>query len=69
MRQFLENVEDNAALHPDMFALIFATLAQGLQVGVFDKHNGNWVADSFEAESKKANIYSEQVKLSSDVRS
>lgn len=59
VRRFLENVEHNAALHPDMLALLFATLAQGLQDGVYDKDGGKWIAGSVETESKKGDVYSE----------
>lgn len=64
VRRFLENVEHNAALHPDMLALLFATLAQGLQDGVYDKDGGKWIAGSVEAESKKGDVYSESCLLS-----
>lgn len=58
VRRFLENLEHNAALYPDMLALLFATLAQGLQDGVYDKFGGKWVAGSVEQESKKGDVYS-----------
>lgn len=54
---FLENVEHNAAIHPNMLALLFATLAQGLQDGVYDRHGEKWVAGSVEAESQKGDVY------------
>ncbi|KAL2051402.1 hypothetical protein ABVK25_008269 [Lepraria finkii] len=57
VRRFLENVELNAALHPDMLALLFTTLAQGSQDGVYDKYGGKWVAGSVEAESKNGDVY------------
>lgn len=41
-----------------MLALLFATLAQGLQDGVYDRNGGKWVAGSVEAETKKGDIYS-----------
>lgn len=56
--RFLDNVEHNAALHPDMLALLFATLAQGLQYGVYDKYGERWVAGAVETESKKSDVYS-----------
>ena len=59
VRRFLENLEHNAALYPDMLALLFATLAQGLQDGVYDKFGGKWVAGSVEQESKKGDVYSQ----------
>lgn len=59
VRRFLENLEHNAALYPDMLALLFATLAQGLQDGVYDKFGEKWVAGSVEQESKKGDVYSQ----------
>lgn len=58
VRRFLENVEHNAALHLDMLALLFVTLAQGLQYGVYDKYGERWVPGAVEAESKKSDVYS-----------
>lgn len=59
VRRFLENVERNAALHPDMLALLFATLARGTQDGVYDKYGASWVAGSVETESKMGDVYRE----------
>lgn len=64
VRRFLENVEHNAALYPDMLALLFATLAQGLQDGVYDKYGEKWVAGGVETESKKGDVYSKSRDLS-----
>lgn len=58
VQKFLENIEHNAALHPDALALLFTTLALGLQDGVFDRCGEKWVAGSVEAESKKGDVYS-----------
>ena len=63
VRRFLENLEHNAALYPDMLALLFATLAQGLQDGVYDKFGGKWVAGSVEQESKKGDVYSQYLMI------
>lgn len=63
VRRFLENVEHNAALHPDMLALLFTTLAQGSQDGVYDKYGGKWVAGSVEAESKNGDVYSKSLNV------
>ena len=41
-----------------MLALLFATLAQGLQDGIYDRNAGKWVAGSVETETKKGDIYS-----------
>lgn len=59
VQKFLENAEHNAALHPDMLALLFSTLALGLQDGAFDRCQEQWISGSVEAESKKGDIYSE----------
>lgn len=58
IRGFLENVEHNAAVHPNMLALLFAALAQGLQDGVYDRNGEKWIAGSVEAESQKGDVYS-----------
>lgn len=58
IRRFLENVEHHAAVHPNMLALLFATLAQGLQDGVYDRNGEKWIAGSVEAESQKGDVYS-----------
>lgn len=57
IRAFLENVEHNAAVHPNMLALLFAALAQGLQDGVYDRNGEKWIAGSVEAESQKGDVY------------
>ena len=59
VRNFMESLEHNAALYPDYLALLFATLAQGLQDGVYDKFGGKWTAGNVESESKKGDVYSE----------
>ena len=61
VQRFLENVEHNAAVHPNMLALLFATLAQGLQDGVFDRNGEKWIAGAVEAESQKGDVYSKRV--------
>lgn len=58
VRRFLSNLEHNAAVHLDMLALLFATLAQGLQNGVYDKCGERWVAVAMESESKKGDVWS-----------
>ena len=47
-----------------MLALLFATLAQGLQDGVYDKYGEKWVAGGVETESKKGDVYSKSRDLS-----
>ena len=58
VRQFLDHIDHNAALHPDMLALLFTTLALGLQDGVYDRCGETWVAGSVESEAKKGEVYS-----------
>ncbi|KAL9123878.1 MAG: hypothetical protein Q9217_006735 [Psora testacea] len=57
VRRFIVGLEHNAALYPDMLALLFATLAQGLQDGVYDKFGEKWTAGNVEVESKKGDVY------------
>ena len=59
IRQFLDNIEHNAALHPDMLALLFTTLALGLQDGVYDRCGERWVPGGMESEAKKGDVYSQ----------
>ena len=40
---FLSNVEHNSQVHPDMLALLFATLALGVQCGTYDRCGSNWI--------------------------
>lgn len=61
VERFLTNSQHNAHVHPDMLALLFATLAQCSQNGVYDRSGGKWVAGAMEAESKKGDVYSEKV--------
>ena len=58
IERFLSNAEHNALLHPDMLALLFAILAQGLQHGLYDRCGEQWLAEPREAESKKADVFS-----------
>ena len=58
VRRFLVGLEHNAALYPDILALLFAALAQGLQDGVYDKSGQKWTAGNVESESKKGDVYS-----------
>ena len=59
VKRFLSNKEHNAFVHPDMLALLFATLAQGLQNGVYDRCGGQWVEGAMEAELQKGDVYGE----------
>lgn len=57
---FMEDLEQSAALYPDWLALLFATLAQGLQDGIYDKFGEKWLAANVDAGSKQGDIYSEK---------
>ncbi|KAI9796182.1 MAG: hypothetical protein M1833_006433, partial [Piccolia ochrophora] len=57
IERFLADKEGNAFKHPDMLALIFAALAQGLQNGVYDKFGGQWVEGGMAAEGWKGDLY------------
>lgn len=60
IQRFLSNVEHNAAVNPNMLALLFTTLAQGLQDGVYDRNGEKWIAGSVGVESQKGDVYSRQ---------
>ena len=58
VKRFLENVEHNAVANPDMLALLFATMAQGAQSGVYDKYGERWIAGAMEVEAQRGDVYS-----------
>ena len=64
IQRFLDDAEKNAASHPDMLALIFATLATGLQMGEWDRAGGSWVKGSMVEVRKRADVYREFTELS-----
>ncbi|KAI4183645.1 MAG: hypothetical protein L6R41_005281 [Letrouitia leprolyta] len=57
VQRFLENVKENADQQPEMLALLFATLAQGIQNGVYDKYGGAWHGGMMESECKLGNAF------------
>lgn len=57
--QFLTNPERNSLLHPDILALLFAALAQGVQSGLHDRCGGKWVPGAMDREMKKGDVFSE----------
>ncbi|KAL8939534.1 MAG: hypothetical protein Q9211_002699, partial [Gyalolechia sp. 1 TL-2023] len=57
VQRFLSNVKENADKHPEMLALLFATLAQGIQNGVYDKYGGAWHVGMMESECKLGNAF------------
>ncbi|KAL8839395.1 MAG: hypothetical protein Q9170_001789 [Blastenia crenularia] len=57
VRRFLSNLKENSEQHPEMLALLFATLAQGIQNGVYDKYGGAWHGGMMESECKLGNAF------------
>lgn len=58
VQRFLDDVEHNAAARPNTLALLFATLAQGLQDGIYDRNGQKWVSGAVESELAKGDVYS-----------
>ncbi|CAK4031782.1 transcriptional regulatory [Lecanosticta acicola] len=56
VERFLSDAEGNAEKYPDMLALIFATMATGMQMGVYDRHGG-WVAGAVEDTRRTSDVY------------
>jgi len=59
IERFLADSEVNAQKYPDMLALIFATLATGLQMGEYDRAGAQWVRESMTATMRRADVYSQ----------
>lgn len=59
VERFLDDAEGNAQKYPDMLALIFATLAMGLQLGQWDRDDGQWVEGAMAGTTRTADIYGE----------
>ena len=64
VERFIANIEHNALMHPDMLALLFATLAQGLQHGVYDRCGKQWVAGAMQDGTKKGDVFGKLCGLS-----
>ena len=58
VRRFIDNIEHNAAMNPDMLALLFATMAQGAQNGVYDKFGERWIAGAMDREAQRGDVFS-----------
>lgn len=58
VERFLNNPE-NAHNYPDMLALIFATIATGLQMGQYDRNGGQWKKEAVETNRVKCDVFSE----------
>ena len=63
VQRFLSNRKKNAEEHPDMLALLFATLAQGLQNGVYDKFGGTWHPGAMVSESRLGDAFSKSLAI------
>lgn len=59
VERFLEDRENNAMKAPDMLGLIFATLAVGMQIGVFDRNGQSWLRAPIEASHRQSECYRE----------
>jgi len=57
--RFLIDPERNSLLHPDILALLFAALAQGVQSGLHGRCGGKWVLGAMDREMKKGDVFSE----------
>ena len=66
VQRFLDDVEHNAAAHPNALALLFATLAQGLQDGIYDRSGQKWIVGAVESELVKGDVYSMLVRPAAD---
>ncbi|TKA81082.1 hypothetical protein B0A55_02543 [Friedmanniomyces simplex] len=57
VERFLANADANGLKYPHMLALLFATLATGLQMGEHDRNGGQWVEGSMQKTMTQANVY------------
>lgn len=57
IKRFLANVEHHAVTNSDMFALLFATMAQGLQNGIYDRCGERWIAGAVDVESQRGDVF------------
>ena len=57
VERFLDDAENNAVKAPDMLALIFVTLATGLQMGQYDRDGGKWDQASSEATRQQSDVF------------
>ena len=57
VERFLADAERNANNFPDMLALIFATLATGLQMGQYDRSGGQWVKGAVEGTRNRSDAF------------
>ena len=55
--RFLADAEKNADRYPDMLALLYVTLATGLQMGQYDRGGGEWVQGAVEEATKESDAF------------
>ena len=48
----------NAVAFPDMLALIFATVATGLQMGQYERNGNKWSAEAVENTRRRGDVFS-----------
>lgn len=63
VKGFLDNIEHNAQTEPDMLALLFATLAHGMQNGVYDRCGQTWIAGAVENSYRQGDVWSTAMHL------
>lgn len=59
VQRFLEHKENNAQRHPDMLALVFATVATGMQMGQYDRSGNCWKREDLERTRRTSDAFSE----------
>jgi hypothetical protein len=57
VERFLADRKNNAARAPDMLGLIFAALAVGTQIGVYDRNNRQWLEASMAESHSKSEVW------------
>ena len=57
VQQFLDNIEHNSQVEPDMLALLFAALALGVQCGMYDRCGGSWIPGAIGEVVYKGNYF------------
>ena len=58
VRRFLDDLKHNVQADPSMLALLFATIAQGSQSGVFDQCGQEWIAGEVERSYQQGDTWS-----------
>lgn len=57
VERFMEDKKSNAMKAPDMLALLFATLAVGVQIGVFDRNGRRWLGAPMDKAHRDSECY------------